>query len=555
MNAMESNAMVSTGGLRAAAPKDAPADLILTNGDIYTGDAQHARVAALAIRGEWVVAAGSAGDMRPWRGPKTRMMDLHGQFAMPGFNDAHVHIGGAGQAKLAVDLQGSKSLAELQQRVRERLKDYKAGEWITGRGWDHTLWPQKIFPTGADLDAVSTEHPMIFERVDGHVAVANSLALQMAGITKNTPDPSGGHIVRDARSGEASGMLEEDSAMDLVISNIPPPSAARRRRGIELALEEASRFGVTSVQDNSEWGDFLVYEQLKNEGTLPVRITEWLNFGAPLEQLEEQRGHGGTTDAWLKIGPLKGFLDGSLGSRTAAMLAPYSDDRATNGILRMDPAKVEQMAIARDKAGFQLAFHAIGDRANRVALDAFAAVRAANGPRDRRDRVEHAQILAPDDVSRFAQLDVIVSMQPSHETTDMRWAEDRIGALRAKGAYAWHSLEKSGAHLAFGTDYPVESINPLRGLHACVTRALPGQGPADGWEPQETISMDDCIRGYTVGSAYAQFEEQRKGRLAAGQVADVVVLSADVTSMPPQQILDAHVVTTIVGGRIVYQRK
>jgi predicted amidohydrolase YtcJ len=532
----------------------APADLVLTNGDIYTVDSSHPRAQAIAARGEKIVAVGSTDEVRAWIGPHTRVIDLHGRFAMPGFNDAHLHLASAGVAKLTVDFTGAKSLAEFQQRIRDALKNYKPGEWITGRGWDHTLWPEKRFPTRWDLDGVSKDHPMIFWRLDGHVAVANSLALKIAGITKETPDPPGSHIVHDEKTGEPNGMLEEDAAMSLVSKHVPPPSHEFRKRAIQLALADAVAHGVTSIQDYSTWADFLVYRELKNEGKLPLRITEWLTFMDPLPKLEEQRRDGGTTDPWLKTGTLKAFMDGSLGSRTAAMLAPYSDDPSTSGILRVDPAELNKMSIARDKAGFQLNFHAIGDRANRVALDAFAAVLAANGPRDRRDRVEHAQIVAPEDFARFAQLHVIASMQPVHLLDDERWAGARIGPERSKGAYAWNTMRKDGVRLAFGTDYPVAPIDPLRGLYACVTRELPDGGPPGGWEPQEKLPMDGCVYDYTTASAYAEFEEARKGRLKPGMFADIVVYPQDITHMPPAELLRTSVDMTITGGHVVYER-
>lgn len=539
-------------GIAASQTSTIP-DLILINGVIYTGDPAHPRAEGVAIRGEEIVRVGTNAEIRKLSGPNTKVVDLHGAFAMPGFNDAHTHVGSAGQAKLSVDLEGAKSLEEFQQRIRARLGDFKPGEWITGRGWDHTLWPVKKFPTRADLDAVSEDHPMEFGRVDGHVLVANSLAMKLAGITKETRDPPGGAIERDA-SAEPDGLLKEN-AMSLVHRAVPPISSERRRRGIELALADAAQHGVTSLQDNSDWEDFLVYRQLKNEGKLTARITEWLHFAEPLAKLEQQRRDGGTTDPWLKTGALKMVVDGSLGSRTAAMLAPYFDDPSTSGILRIEPDKLTAMSVERDKAGFQLAFHAIGDRANRVALDAFEAARKANGPRDRRDRVEHAQIVASSDFARFAQLHVIASMQPSHETTDMRWAEGRIGPERSKGAYGWQTFLKGGVRLAFGTDYPVETINPMRGLHACVTRELPDGTPPGGWQPQEKISMDECIAAYTSGSAYAEFEEGKKGRIAPGQFADIIVLSADVTKIPPSRILSTEVLQTFVGGKLVYEKR
>ena len=531
-----------------------PADLVLINGDIYTVASPRSRAQAIAIKGEKIVAVGSSADVRASIGSRTRVIDLHGRFAMPGFNDAHVHLASAGMAKLTVNFEGAKSLAEFQQRIRAALKNYKPGEWITGSGWDHTLWPEKRFPTRWDLDAVSKDHPMIFSRVDGHVAVANSLALKLAGVTKATPDPAAGHIVRDAKTGEPDGMLEEDAAMSLVYRHVPPASHERRRRAIELALADAVSHGVTSIQDYSTWQDFLIYRELKQEGKLPLRITEWLTFTEPLAKLEEERREGGTTDPWLKTGSLKAFMDGSLGSRTAAMLAPYSDDPSTSGILRMQPKELNAMSIERDKAGFQLNFHAIGDKANRVALDAFAVVRAANGPRDRRDRIEHAQVIAPEDFARFADLHIIASMQPVHLLDDERWAGARLGPERSKGAYAWNTMRKDGVRLAFGTDYPVEGIDPLRGLYACVPRELPEGGPPGGWEPQEKLPMDVCISDYTAGSAYAEFEENRKGELKPGMFADIVVYPADITRIPPPELLHTSVDITITGGRIVYER-
>jgi predicted amidohydrolase YtcJ len=557
-----------------------PADLVLTNAIISTMDENHPRASMLAIRGGTIVAVAynisdaiksdQAADVEALIGPNTRVIDLHKQFAMPGFNDAHAHLFSAAYAKLEVDLSGVKSLAEFQQRIRDRLNDYKPGEWILGRGWDHTLWPGKKFPTRQDLDALSTEHPMLFSRLDGHVAVANSRALKIAGIKRGTPDPPGGHIERDVKSGEPTGMLEEDSAMNLVYKRIPPYTAEQRLRGFELVMDEAAQYGVTSVQDNSVmdaddsanwgWQNFLLLQQLQREGKLKFRITEWLPFSAPLPRLEEMRRIGGSSspgnsgDPWLTTGQLKLILDGSLGSRTAAMLAPYSDDPSISGILEANPDQLKQMAIERDRAGFQIGFHAIGDRANRVALDTFAAVLEANGPRDRRDRVEHAQVVEAGDFARFGKLNIIASMQPAHLLDDERWAADRLGPERSRGAYAWHTMEKNGVRLAFGTDYPVVAINPLRGIYACVTRQLTDGTPKRGWERQERLRANDCFLAYTVGSAYAQFEEQRKGTIAPGMLADIIVYPKDLNQTQPEEILKIPVVMTIVGGTIVYQQ-
>jgi predicted amidohydrolase YtcJ len=526
------------------------------HGRIYTNDSQHPWASAMAVREGKIVCIGGIEQIMLECGggnEDAETIQLGGKFVMPGFNDAHVHLGAAAADMLAVRLNGSASIEELQKRLATAVAAHKEGDWITGSGWDHTLWPEKKFPTRQQLDAVSPKNPVMLTHISGHVAVANSLALQLAGITKNTPNPKGGQFEHDA-SGELTGMLEEGSAMSLVAQNIPEPSAADRRHGIELVLAEVAKNGVTSVQDNSDWDDFQVYRDLKDENKLTVRITEWLHFTTSLADLQNERSEGGLSDPWLKTGALKMVTDGALGSRTAAMLAPYSDDPSTSGIMAMEPDKLRQMAIERDKAGFQLAFHAIGDRANRVALDVFEAVAKANLPRDRRDRIEHAQVVAPEDLPRFAKLNVIASMQPSHQTTDMRWAEQRVGPDRIKGAYAWATLQKSGVHLAFGTDYPVEPINPMRGLYACVTRELPDGGPAGGWQPQEKISLDDCIRAYTVGSAYAQFDEAKKGALKVGQYADFLILSGDLTKIPPSEYTKTQVLRTVVGGRTVYQK-
>lgn len=528
--------------------------IVYLHGRIYTNDPEQPWAEAMAMRDGKIRCVGKLDYVLVECGgndPSSEVIQLRGKFLMPGFNDAHVHLGGAGADLLSVRLNGVTSIEELQKRVADAVAHRKEGEWVTGSGWDHTLWPDRKFPTKEQLDAVSPKNPVFLTHISGHVAVANSLALQHGEIKDDTPNPPGGLIERDT-DGEATGMLEEDSAMTLVSARIPDLSANQRRRGIEMALADAAKNGVTSVQDFSDWNDFLVFQQLKEEGKLTVRITEWLPFLDSLDDLQNRRAQGGTSDPWLKTGALKGFIDGALGSRTAALLAPYSDDPSTSGILTADPIKFRAMAIERDKAGFQINFHAIGDRANRIALDIFEAVAKANGPRDRRDRIEHAQVLSPDDLPRFAMLHVIASMQPSHETTDMRWASTRIGPDRAKGAYAWSSLLKSGARLAFGTDYDVEPISPMRGLYACVTREYPEGGPEGGWQAQEKISLEDCIRAYTSGSAYAQFETGKKGELKPGEYADFIILSDDLTKLPPKQYTKTAVLRTVVGGRTVF---
>jgi len=542
-------------GSQSTAQERAAHTVYYTHGRIYTNDPENPWAEALAVSEGKITCIGKMAHVLLDCGGSqegAQTVPLHEQFVMPGFNDAHVHLGSAGADELSVQLRGVTSVEELQKRVAEAVAHHKPGEWITGSGWDHTLWPEKRFPNRQQLDAVAPKNPVILTHISGHVAVANSLALKKAEIDKSTPNPPGGEIEHDGL-GVPTGMLKEDAGMALVKVRIPDPSPEERRRGIELVLQSVARNGVASVQDNSAWEDFQVYEKLKEDGKLTVRITEWLPFNTPLNDLQNMRAQGGTKDPWLKTGALKAVTDGAMGSRTAAMLEPYSDDPATKGIFTYDPDKLQAMAIERDKAGFQLAFHAIGDRANRICLDVFEAVAKANGQRDRRDRIEHAQLVAPMDFQRFAQLKVIASMQPSHQTTDMRWAEDRVGSERIKGAYAWATMQKNGVGLAFGTDYPVEPISPMRGLYACVTRERPDGGPRNGWEPQEKISLADCIRAYTSGSAYAQFEEGKKGELKAGEYADFVVLSDDLTKIPPAKYTKVRVLQTVVGGKTVYR--
>jgi predicted amidohydrolase YtcJ len=524
------------------------------HGRIYTNDRKHPWAEAMAVRDDRIFCVGTLSQVLLDCGgaESSEVVQLNGRFVMPGFNDAHVHLGGAGRDKLTLVLNGAASVADIQKLVDAAVGRHKLGEWIIGSGWDQTRWADPKYPTRLDLDKVAPSNPVYLVHVSGHIAVANSLALKHAEIFADTPNPPGGEIERFA-DGEPTGILKE-RAKEMVTQRIPDPSPADRRKGIELVLEELAHNGVTSAQDFSEWDDFRVYSDLKQEKKLTVRITEWLPFDLSIDALQNMRAEGGTTDPWLRTGPLKAFLDGALGVRTAALLAPYTDDPSTSGILTERPEKLKAMAIERDRLAFQLAFHAVGDKANRLALDTFESLVRVNPARDRRDRIEHAQVVAPEDIKRFGELHVIASMQPSHETNDMRWAEQRLGPERSLGAYAWNSLQKAGATLAFGTDYDVEPINPLRGLYACVTREAPGGGPPGGWIPQEKLPLQDCISAYTAGSAYAEFMEGKKGELRPGEFADFVVLSQDLTKIPAKEILKTEVLLTVVGGRTVYQK-
>ena len=548
-----------------------PAEIIFQNGDIYTGisrveytGAESTRVTSiarsqgLAVTQGRIVAIGSSEQIDKLKGPQTRVVDLGGHFVMPGFNDAHLHLGSAGMSKLEVGLVGVHSLEEMKQRIAEGAKRAKPGEWLLGRGWDHTLWASQELPTRQDLDAVTQDHPAFFVRVDGHIAVANTAALKAAGITKDSKDVPGGKADRDA-NGEPTGIVRERTKDDFY-KIIPKPSQEQHRRAMELALADAAQWGVTSAQDNSDWEDFLALEQMEREGKLTLRVSEWLPFRAPLDQLKQARAHHPQDDPMLHTTMLKGFMDGSLGSRTAALLAPYSDDLGNRGLPQYGQQELTQMSIERVAAGFQLGFHAIGDRGTDMALNAFdAALKSARqstpfgsaGPGDFRLRIEHAQVVAPKDFKRFRDLRVIASMQPNHLLTDMNWAESRIGPDRAKSSYAWKTFLNNGVALAFGTDYPVEPITPFRGVYAAVTRK--NEAGTKTYYPEEKLTIDEALRAYTAGSAYAEFAEKQKGTLERGKFADFVVLDRDLTKVPPAEILGTKVLRTVLDGKTVYE--
>jgi predicted amidohydrolase YtcJ len=573
-------------------------DVIYFHGDILTGahlradDASKtpARVTAVAVRDGKITAIGSDKDVLALKGPKTNTVDLHGTFAMPGFNDAHTHIAYAGQQKLSVDLDNVPSLAAMQAKIKEYAANLAPGAWIVGGGWDHTKWASKKLPTRQDLDVVTGNHPAYLQRTDGHIAVVNTAALKAAGIDGSTKAPQGSQIDLDA-SGNPTGIIREDAARALIEAKIPKPDAATRRKALQLSIDDALTHGVTSVQDFSDWDDFLVLEQMERDHALHLRISEWLTFNDPVDVLKHHQASHPQDDPLLHTGMLKGFMDGSLGSRTAAMLAPYSDDPGNSGLPRYDQAKLNAMTKERAGAGFQIGFHAIGDKANAMALDAFSAAddaietavesqrlqeskacfaanpEARNIPDScgtlplprvlaswrQRFRIEHAQVLAPSDFERFHKLGIIASMQPSHLLTDMAWAGDRLGPDRSQYAYAWRSFLDYSVTLAFGTDYPVESISPFRGLSSAVTRM--NEAGTQTFQPQEKITIQQAIYAYTQASAFAEKEEKLKGRLEPGYLADIVVLDHDITTATPREILNTKVMRTVLGGETVYQAK
>jgi predicted amidohydrolase YtcJ len=563
--------------LTAPAQQPTP-DTIYFHGDILTGtrlkpadtDPTPGRVTALAILNGRITAVGTDKDILALKGPHTTTIDLNGHFAMPGFNDAHTHMAAAGKLRLSVDLDNTPSLADMQSRISTYVAKLKPGEWIEGGGWDHTKWESKTLPTRQDIDAVSGDHPAFLVRTDGHIAIANTAALKAAGITPDTPSPDGGKIDHDA-NGALTGIIREGPALALIEAHIPPPTSEARRHALEISIQDALAHGVTSVQDFSDWDDWLVLEEMEHNNKLPIRFAEWIDFNVPVPVLEQRRASHPADDPLLHLTQLKGFMDGSLGSRTAALNDPYSDDPSNDGIPRYTQDKLNDLATKRAMAGFQLGFHAIGDRANDMALNAFASAeqvgRPANvpapsanpdsgpvqsppphppSPRDFRFRIEHAQVVSPGAFDRFAQLGVIASMQPSHLLTDMAWAPARLGPERSKYAYAWKSFLSHGVTLAFGTDYPVESISPFRGLYAAVTRQ--NEAGTQTFEPQEKLTIDEALYAYTQASAFGEFREKIKGRLEPGYLADFVVLDHDLTKSTPQQILHTTVLRTVVGG-------
>jgi hypothetical protein len=533
----------------------AMADLVLLKGKVWTVNEAQPQAEAVACLNGKIVAVGSTAEVRKWIGPQTRVIDLQGKLLVPGFNDAHVHFFKGGADLASVQLRDAGSETEFRRRIRDFAASLPKGRWITGGNWDHENWTPARLPTRQLIDDITPDNPVFINRLDGHMALANSLALKLAGITRETPDPPGGTIVRDER-GEPTGVLK-DAAMNAVNRVMPAPSADEIAGALRAAMRYAAENGVTSVQDMSASPDVLaVYQDLLAKGELTVRVyahqplPEWQH----LARIGIRAGFGNEK---LKIGALKGFADGSLGSTTALFFEPYLDAPNTSGLPsdEMIPeSKMLKHILGADGAGLHVAIHAIGDRANRIILDMFEQVERQNGVRDRRFRIEHAQHLRLEDIPRFAKQRVIASMQPYHAIDDGRWAENRIGPERAKGTYAFRSFLDAGTILAFGSDWFVAPMEPLLGIYAAVTRrTLDGKHP-DGWVPEQKITVAEAIRAYTLGSAYASFEEQIKGSIEVGKLADLAVLSADILTINPVEIEQVKVVMTIFDGRIIYER-
>jgi len=528
------------------------ADLVLRGGRVWAGKGRPAAT-AIAVKDGRVSAVGSDADVQSWIGPATRVVDLRGRLVVPGFNDAHVHFLSGGFGLLSVDLRDARDEQDFAARIGAHARTLPRGTWIQEGNWDHETWPSKALPTRALIDAVTPDHPVFVQRLDGHMALANSLALRLAGVTRESKDPDGGTIVRDA-AGEPTGILK-DNAEELVTRAIPEPSREMNLRAARAALKEAARVGVTTIQDNSSVDALRTYQDLRAAGELTARFYVWRYASSALEPLEKAGLRTGLGDEWIRLGALKILSDGSMGSGTAAFFDPYTDDPKTSGLLLYPVPELERLIREADAAGFQLAVHAIGDRANSLVLDAFEKAAAANPARERRFRIEHAQVVRKADLARYRRLGVIASVQPSHGIDDMRWAERRIGKERARDAYNIRSFTEAGVAVAFGTDWFVEPLDPRLGLYAAVTRERPEGGPPGGWFPEEKIALEDALDLYTRGSAYAEFAEKEKGTLDPGLLADLVVFAADLFRIPPREILTTPVDFTVAGGRVVFDRE
>jgi hypothetical protein len=529
------------------------ADLILINGTVHTLDPARPRAEAVAVRDGRILKVGAAAEVMGLAGKETRTIDLAGGFVLPGFIDSHTHFLNGGLSLSSIQLRDVRTREEFAAKVAAKVKDLEKGEWVQNGDWDHELFTPVELPGREWIDSVSPDNPVCVNRYDGHMVLANSAALRISGITKATPVPPGGEIVKDPETGEPTGILK-DAAADLVYRHIPEPSWREKLKAAEAALKNAAEHGVTSVHEMADASSFEVYQQLIRDGKMTARLYVYI----PINEVDiyarlKLKTPFGNDD--LKIGGLKGFVDGSLGSATAYFFEPYTDDPKNRGLLapQMFPEGImEKRILEADKAGLQVAIHAIGDRANSLLLDLYEKAAARNGPRDRRWRIEHAQHLRPQDIARFGKLGVIASVQPYHAYDDGRWAEKKIGKERVRYTYPFKSLLDGGAVLAFGSDWTVAPLDPISGIYAAVTRATSDGKNPGGWVPEEKISLDDAIKGYTTGGAYAEFAEKDKGTIQSGKLADIIVLDKDLFKIPAEQFMDVKVVLTIVGGKVVH---
>lgn len=527
------------------------ADLVIVNANVRTMDAKQPTAQAVAVYGKRIVAVGTTEEMGRLAGARTRVIDAKGALVLPGFNDSHVHFLSGGFQLASVDLRDAATPQELAERIRRFAANLPKGRWITGGDWDHERWPGAPLPTKELIDSFTPDRPVFVNRLDGHMSLANSYALKLAGVTRDTPDPPGGLIVRDAKTGEPTGVLK-DNAMGAVYAKIPDASFDEKLAAARAATNHAASLGVTSVQDMSAGNDVGVYQALLERGELKTRVYAVAPLGE-WERLAVVGVRARFGDDMLRIGGLKGFSDGSLGSTTALFFEPYNDAPETRGLgSGLPEGEMLRRVQSADRAGLQVMVHAIGDRANDSILAIYEQVAREQGERDRRFRIEHAQHIRLEDIKRFGRGRVVASMQPYHCIDDGRWAEKRIGHERAKGTYAFRTLLDTGATLAFGTDWSVAPLNPAFGIYAAATRrTLDGKNPS-GWIPEQKITVEEAVRAYTFGSAFAEFAEASKGTLAPGKLADIVILSQDIFKIDPIEIENVRVRLTITDGRVVY---
>jgi predicted amidohydrolase YtcJ len=537
------------------AAQQRPADLVVTNGRIYTADGARPVVDAMAIRGGRIVFVGDRAGARALTGAGTLLLDLQGRTVIPGMTDAHAHVTGLGVSLRNVDLVGTTSYEQVIARVVERARTTPKGEWILGRGWDQNDWGDTRWPSHEALSRAVPDHPVFLERVDGHAGLVNMLAMQRADLTRAAKDPTGGEIIRDAQ-GNPAGVLV-DNAQALVERSIPALSRAQVKESIKAAIAEMHRWGLTGVHDAGAGAQILeLYEELGREGALNIRLYAMISDNAATIDAWIARGaQSALYDGTLWVRSIKLYQDGALGSRGAALLEPYSDMATTNGLLVSPPEHIKDVATRALRAGFQVNTHAIGDRGNRLVLDSYEAAFKEVPVADHRFRVEHAQIIHSDDIPRFAAMGVIPSMQASHQTSDMYWAGTRLGETRLRGAYAWRSLIESGVIIPNGSDFPVEHVNPLISFKASVSRQDARGWPSGGWFPEQRMTRDEALKSMSLWAAYAGFQENELGSLTAGKRADFVVLDQDIMRVPDAMLQDTRVLSTWVGGRRVYERK
>ncbi|HEX5873615.1 MAG TPA: amidohydrolase [Pyrinomonadaceae bacterium] len=538
-----------------------PADIVFKNGTVYTAADTSPRAEAIAVKADRIVFVGTNADAQQYVGQNTRVVDLKGKTVLPGFTDSHQHLSGVGFREMNLNLEGTTSLADFLAKVKARVAQAKPGEWVTGRGWIETHWKPPVFPTRWDLDKVAPNNPVILGRADGHGAVANSAALKAAGIDKNTPNPFGGEISKDKKTGEPNGMLL-DNAQGLVRRRVPPTTPADAERAVVLGVKRNIELGWTQIQDaGGSHADVDIFKKLYEAGTIKLRIYKAVHGpGASATRLINEGATIGAYGNRFTFRTIKVVSDGALGSRGAALMAPYSDAADTSGFLTVKAEELRPMLQEALRKGIQVETHAIGDLANRFVLDEYEAAFKAVPVADRkvaepRWRIEHAQIVNPDDIPRFAKLGVIPSMQPSHAIGDLFFAPSRVGVKRLEGSYAWASFIKSGIVVPAGSDAPVERGEPMIEFYAAVARKDPKGFSGEGWHPEEAVSREEALKMFTIWPAYAAFEDTLRGTIEVGKLADLTILSADIMKIPAPQILKTRNVMTVINGEIVYEAR